>query len=75
MARSAAGKRLGEQLSTNPVLQTIAAEYGFRSNDAKLFEQAMAQLKLPAPELLELGDIPATHLLDAMQKTITDQLQ
>lgn len=74
VARSVGGKRLGEQLANNAVLQGIAAQYGFRTNNDKLFETAMAELKLPAPELLELGEIPGTQLLDAMQASIAEQL-
>ncbi|NLR74888.1 hypothetical protein [Leeia aquatica] len=75
VSRSNAGQRVGQLLASDPDLQKIAAEYGFRTNDPKVFEAAMQSIKLPAPELIELADMPATHVLDAMQDAIVARFE
>ncbi len=75
VARTEAGQRLGQVLATNPDAQRIAARYGFRTNDPAVFAQAMAELQLDAPELLNVADAPSTVVFDAINKTLTSQLE
>ncbi len=75
VARSDAGKKLGDILANNPKAQLIAAKYGFRTNDANVFAKAMADNKLDAPELLNIADAPSTAVFDAINKTLTNKLE
>ncbi len=75
VGRTEAGKKLGELLSTNPDLQRIAAQYGFRTNDAAVFAAEAKKMGLDAPELLNLAETPATVILDAMNQTIIEKLE
>lgn len=72
VAKSASGKRLGELLSTNEELQKIAAEYGFRINNPKLFQQVV---KTPVPDLLNQLDAPSTTILNAMNQIMLQAIQ
>ncbi len=70
----ATGDRLGRLLSTDPELQRLAAEHGFRTNDGAQFAKVAAERKAPVPA--ELLDVVATptydtleHLLDGVTKT------
>lgn len=74
VAKSEQGQKLGEILSSAPI-QELAAQYGFRTNDSAVFEKAMAQLGLPAPELVDLADAPSTLVLDAMLKTLINKVE
>lgn len=75
VARSAAGRRLGELLATHPQAQAIAARYGFRTNDPRVFEQAARDAGLDAPELLDLAELPSTAVLEAMNRVIVRKLE
>lgn len=75
VARTDAGKKLGEILASDPNAQAIAAKYGFRTNDAAVFAKAMAEHKLDAPELLNIADAPSTAVFDAINKTLTNKLE
>ena len=66
VAKSANGKKLGELLANNKDIQKIAAQYGFRTNDQKVFAQEAKAIGLDAPELLNLADTPTTPVLEAM---------
>lgn len=75
VARTDAGKKLGDVLANNPQAQSIAAKYGFRTNNANVFAKAMAEHKLDAPELLNIADAPSTAVFDAINKTLTNKLE
>lgn len=75
VARTPAGRKLGELLSTDPQIQAIAAEYGFRTNDPAIFAAAARKLGLDAPELLNLTDTPSTKVLDAMNQVLVNKLE
>jgi hypothetical protein len=75
VARSDAGKRLGEILASNVEAQKIAAQYGFRTNTPAVFADAMKQLGLDAPDLMDVADAPSTLVLDAMTQTLIKKLE
>ena len=75
VARTDAGKKLGEILSTNTEVQKIAAQYGFRTNSPAVFAESMKALGLDAPELINFADAPSTLVLDAMTQTLVKKLE
>lgn len=75
VARTEAGKRLGEVLANNPEAQKIAAQYGFRTNSPAVFAESMKQLGLDSPELIDVADAPSTMVLDAMTQTLVKKLE
>jgi hypothetical protein len=75
VARTEPGKKLGDILANDPEAQKIAAKYGFRTNDPAVFAQAMKDLGLDAPELLNLADAPSTVVFDAMNNVLTQKLE
>jgi hypothetical protein len=75
VARSDAGKRLGELLANDPDIQRLAASYGFRTNTPGFFSDAMANYGLDAPELINLAESPSTVVLDAMTKVLVNKLE
>lgn len=75
VAKTDAGKKLGEILANHPQAQKIAAQYGFRTNDPRVFEEAMKAQKLDAPELLNLADSPSTEVFDAINKKLIEKLE
>lgn len=69
-----AGDRVGRLLSTDPELQRLAAEHGFRSGDAARFAKVAADHHVPvAKDLIDVVDIPSydtlEHLLDGVGKS------
>lgn len=75
VAKTPAGKKLGELLANDPALQKIAARYGFRTNHPALFAFEAKRLGLDAPELINLADTPNASVLDAMTQTIINQME
>ena len=75
VARTPAGRKLGELLSGDPQIQAIAAQYGFRTNDPAIFASAAKKVGLDAPELLNLADTPSTKVLDAMNQVLVNKLE
>ncbi|RDI48896.1 three-helix bundle dimerization domain-containing protein [Nocardia mexicana] len=68
------GDRIGRLLSTDPELQRLAAEHGFRPNDAAQFSKVVADHKIPAAsEVVDVVDTPAydtlEHLLDGVSES------
>jgi hypothetical protein len=68
------GDRVGRLLSTDPELQSLAAEHGFRSTDATRFAKVAADHHVPvAADLIDVVDIPSydtlEHLLDGVAKS------
>ena len=69
-----AGDRVGRLLSTDPELQRLAAEHGFRSGDATQFAKVAADHHVPvAKDLIDVVDIPSydtlEHLLSGVAKS------
>ncbi|MEU7739765.1 three-helix bundle dimerization domain-containing protein [Nonomuraea sp. NPDC049158] len=71
---NASGDRVGRLLSTDPQLQRLAAEHGFRSADAADFAKVAADHQVSvATDLIDVVDIPSydtlEHLLDSVGKS------
>ncbi|MFC4120495.1 three-helix bundle dimerization domain-containing protein [Nonomuraea zeae] len=71
---NASGDRVGRLLSTDPELQRLAAEHGFRSGDTARFAEVAADHRVPiATDLIDVVDIPSydtlEHLLDGVAKS------
>ena len=75
VARTDAGKALGELLANDPEIQRLAAQYGFRTNSPAIFADAMSGYGLDAPELINLAEPPSTAVLDAMSRVIVRKLE
>ncbi len=75
VARTDAGKKLGEVLANDPAAQKIAAKYGFRTNNPEVFAESMKSLGLDAPDILDVADSPAPKVLDAMTRTLINKLE
>ncbi|MEV0248542.1 hypothetical protein AB0H76_18225 [Nocardia sp. NPDC050712] len=70
----ASGDKIGRLLSSDPELQRLAAEHGFRTGDATRFAQVTAEHRVPVqPDLIDVVDTPTydtlEHLLDAVAKS------
>ncbi|WP_214411627.1 three-helix bundle dimerization domain-containing protein [Sphaerisporangium fuscum] len=68
------GDRVGRLLSTDPDLQRLAAEHGFRSGDPSRFAKVAAAHKVPVPaNLIDVVDTPSydtlEHLLAKIAKS------
>nr|WP_174411347.1 hypothetical protein [Nocardia transvalensis] len=71
---TSAGDRIGRLLSTDPDLQRLAAEHGFRPNDGAQFAKVVAEHKVPAAaDVVDVVDTPAydtlEHLLDGVAES------
>ncbi|WP_218021514.1 three-helix bundle dimerization domain-containing protein [Nocardia acidivorans] len=67
------GDTLGKLLSTDPELQRLAAEHGFRPTDASLFTKVTTEHRVPVvPNLIDVVDPPSydtlEHLLDGVAR-------
>ncbi|WP_327144917.1 three-helix bundle dimerization domain-containing protein [Nocardia sp. NBC_01327] len=67
------GDRIGKLLTTDPDLQRLAAEHGFRPNDPSLFTKVTAEHQVPVDtNLINVVDPPnydtLEHLLDDVAK-------
>ena len=72
---NAKGEKLGQLLSTDPELQSLAAEYGMRGSDPKLLAAALSAKKLPAaPQLNDVVEAPTFEILEKMIQHIETQL-
>ena len=70
------GRRLGEQLANDPVLQRFAVEYGYRVSNPTLFREMNAQRGIQAPEsLLDVIDPPAYEMLEKMINTLEARMR
>ncbi|WP_280236623.1 three-helix bundle dimerization domain-containing protein [Nocardia cyriacigeorgica] len=59
------GDRIGRLLSTDPKLQSLAAEHGFRTGDAAKFTAVADANEVPvARDLIDVVDIPAYDTLE-----------
>ncbi|MCW2947038.1 MAG: hypothetical protein JWR24_3755 [Actinoallomurus sp.] len=71
---NAEGDRIGRLLSTDPELQRLAAEHGFRSSDPAEFTKVTADHNVPVePNLIDVVDTPSyetlEHLLGGVAKS------
>ncbi len=67
------GDRLGKLLSTDPELQQLAAEHGFRTGDPAQFASVTTEYHVPVnPQLVDVVDTPSydtmEHLLDGVAR-------
>jgi hypothetical protein len=61
------GVKLGQLLETDPQLQALAVEYGYRTADQARFAQAIAERKWPVPAtLVDVIDPPSFEVLERM---------
>ncbi|TDD33682.1 hypothetical protein E1286_41870 [Nonomuraea terrae] len=64
---SAPGSRVGELLTKDPELQSLAAQYGFRTSDPKAFADLVARTKAPAATaLVDVVEPPTWERLDRL---------
>ncbi len=64
---SARGVKLGQLLESDPELQALAVEYGFRTNAQAPFLKAIADKKWPVPAVLvDVIDPPSFEVLEHM---------
>ncbi|WP_330255326.1 hypothetical protein OG874_12675 [Nocardia sp. NBC_00565] len=71
---TASGDRIGRLLATDPDLQRLAAEHGFRTSDPTQFAKVTADRHVPvATDLIDVIDSPTIdtleHLLDGVTKS------
>lgn len=68
------GRRLGEALANDPVVQRLAVEYGFRVGNPALFRDINKARGIVAPDsLLDVIDPPAYEILEKMITAIEQQ--
>lgn len=69
-----AGDRLGKALSSDPELQKLAAQYGFRTTDASVFEAETAATGIKVPQnLVDQAQEPSQEVLNALIADIEKQ--
>ncbi|MEV6335186.1 hypothetical protein AB0M12_10770 [Nocardia vinacea] len=71
---TASGDRIGRLLTTDPDLQRLAAEHGFRTSDPSRFAEVTADNHVPVPgEVIDVIDTPTIdtleHLIDSVTKS------
>jgi hypothetical protein len=65
------GRRLGEALATDPELQRMAAQYGYRTSSPEYFAEFLKAKKLQAPTtLVDVIDPPSYENLERMIQAI-----
>jgi hypothetical protein len=70
------GRKLGEALASDPELQRLAVEYGFRVNDPALFREINAKRGIQAPEtLLDVIDPPTYEVVEKMINAIEQRMK
>jgi hypothetical protein len=67
VAMTPMGSKLGQLLESNPELQALAVDYGYRTNNQPAFAQAIADKKWPIPStLVDVIDPPSFEVLERM---------
>jgi hypothetical protein len=67
VALSAKGAKLGQLLETDPELQALAVEYGYRTAGQTQFVKAISDKKWPVPAtLVDVIDPPTFEVLERM---------
>lgn len=65
------GERLGEALTTDPELQRLAIEYGFRNNNTAYFQEWIDQHGIQVPmNLVNVVEPPSYEVLEGMIQQI-----
>ncbi len=75
IALSEEAKELGELLSTNPELQQIAVEYGFRSTNSTLFKAMTRPLGFAKETVVDVVDPPVNEIMDEMVQVVTEAMK
>lgn len=70
------GHKLGKALATDPELQKLAAQYGYRTATPEYFTEFLKQKKLSAPTVLvDVIDPPSFEILERMILSIEQKFQ
>ncbi len=70
------GRRLGELLATDPDLQKLAAEYGYRTSTPEHFLAFLKDKNLQAPDnLVDVIDPPSFEIMERMIQAIEKKFQ
>jgi hypothetical protein len=70
---SARGDALGRLLTTNPQLREIEVEYGFRTDDAPLFEKnVVSKMAFVPNQILDVAEPPTFDMLEVLLKRVAD---
>nr|WP_245839208.1 hypothetical protein [Nocardia donostiensis] len=70
------GDRVGRLLSTDPRLQSLAAEHGFRTGDAAKFTEVVTEHDVPVTqELIDVVDVPAYETLEHLLEGVANAYQ
>ncbi|MDG4560062.1 MAG: substrate-binding domain-containing protein [Candidatus Competibacter sp.] len=76
VALNNAAKTLGELLSTDPELQKIAVEYGFRGSDAASFRETAGRAGFSVKDrVVDVVDPPTQEIMDEMIEVVTPMLR
>ena len=64
----------GEQLSQDPDLQRLAAQYGFRTTNPATFRDTLAKAQVASPpELMNIVEPPSYEVLESMIAALEKQ--
>lgn len=70
------GRRFGEALASDPELQSLAVEYGYRTSEPQRFAEFLKSRNLRAPEtLVDVVDPPSYEMLERMIQGIEQTMQ
>jgi hypothetical protein len=70
------GEKLGELLTTDPDLQRLAIDYGFRNNDAAYFQQFVSENNLSVPpDLVNVIEPPSYEIIERMIQAIEQKYE
>ncbi|MFO1434707.1 MAG: hypothetical protein U1F76_32275 [Candidatus Competibacteraceae bacterium] len=76
IALSKDAEALGDLLSTNPELQKLAVEYGFRGTDSTVFKEMTGQVGFSVKETVDdIMSPPANEIMDEMLKVIDKAME
>jgi len=68
------GARVGELLSTDPELQRLAAEHGFRTGDAHAFEDLVTRTGVPVwRDPTDVAELPSYDVLEQLLTSVEAQ--
>ncbi|QUQ65240.1 hypothetical protein [Kutzneria sp. CA-103260] len=74
VALKSPGDQIGQLLTTDPELASLAATFGFRTQDPKYFSDVVSQHKLPLPtSLVDTVDPPSFETLERLLDTVGKQ--
>ncbi len=71
------GDKIGQLLVNDPVLQELAAEHGFRTNDATTFGKVISDNKVPGIQenIVDVADTPSYDTMESMIEKISTLYQ